>query len=70
MIESPVLQALLAERTHRLILLVLEDRCGPVPAEVVTALGTIQDEDRLMELVKVAARCPHLEAFRQALATQ
>jgi hypothetical protein len=68
MIESPVLQELLAERAHQLILGLLEDRFGPVPAEVIGALSAIKDEERLKQLNKLAARCTNLEAFRQQLA--
>ena len=71
MIESPVLQRLLqeklGERSHKLILGILEDRFGPVPPDVATALRAILDEGRLEQLNKLAARCADLGAFRQQL---
>lgn len=70
MIESPVLQELLAERAHRLILGILDDRFGSVSMEVSAALTAITDDDQLQKLAKVAARCPNLEAFRQQLITK
>jgi hypothetical protein len=68
MIESPVLRRLVAEVLHKAILGALESRFGPVPPEVATAVTHIADEDRLQELNRVAAVCPDLDAFRQALA--
>jgi hypothetical protein len=67
MIESPVLQNLLAEKCHDLILGVLEKRFGPVPTEVASSLKAIRDNDRLYELNMVAAVCPDLEAFRREI---
>ena len=64
MIESPVLQELLAERSHRVILRVLSARLGAVPPEIATALAAVQDEGKLEELADWAGRCPTLEAFR------
>ena len=79
MLESPVLQRFLAEqmapkiaekvaeRMHKAILGILEDRFAPLPAEVVTALRAITDDDRLQALIRLAARCPDLAAFLQEL---
>jgi hypothetical protein len=71
MIESPVLQGLIAEKVaeqmHRAILETLEDRFGPVPTEVTTALHAITDADRLRALIRLVVRCPDMEAFRQQL---
>src|SRR5262249_56948743 len=71
MIESPVLQRLLqekmGERSHKLILGILEDRFGPVAPDVATGLKAVLDEERLEQLNKLAARCPHLHAFPQQL---
>jgi hypothetical protein len=67
MIESPVLMEVLAERVHRAILRLLQDRFGQVPKEIVDALKTIRDEDRLDDLVSLAGRCGGLEEFRQQL---
>jgi hypothetical protein len=71
MIESPVLQELIAETTaettHKNIMTFLKARLGPVPAEVGAALRRITDEQRLERLVEHAARCPDLDAFRREL---
>jgi predicted transposase YdaD len=71
MIESPVLQELIqemtAKRAHKMILRVLQDRFGPVPAEVSDALRAVTDEERLDQLASLAARCTDLEAFRREL---
>jgi hypothetical protein len=68
MIESPVLQGLLAENTQKTILGFLEERFGPVPPEISTVLTAITNSDQLQRLARVAARCSDLEAFRQQLA--
>jgi hypothetical protein len=71
MIESPILNSLIAEKAaeavHAAILAILADRFGPVPGDVEERLKAISDQDRLRELNKAAARCPDLEAFRQQL---
>jgi len=73
MIESPVLQELLAERSHDtildIILGILEKRFGPVPAEVASSLKAIRDNGRLYELAMAAAVCPDLEAFRRDMSS-
>lgn len=67
MIDSPLIQELVAERAHKDILLVLTARFAMVPPEIVTGLQAIQDEKKLDELVDWAGRCPDLEAFRSRL---
>ena len=71
MIESPLIQELMqevvAERGHKYIVGVLEERFGSVPQDIITALGTIQEDERLGQLLRWAVRCPDLEAFRQRL---
>jgi hypothetical protein len=67
MIESPLIQELLAERMHEGILNVLEVRFGPVPQHVAVAVEGIQDDGRLKELLKFAAGCVDLNAFRTRL---
>ena len=67
MIESPLIQELVAERAHKDILRVLNARLGSVPPEIATALEGIQDEAKLDELVDWASRSPSLEAFRSRL---
>ena len=66
-IESPLIQELMAERGHKYIMRVLEERFGGVPQDILTALGAIQEDERLDQLHRWAVRCPDLEAFRQRL---
>ena len=73
LLDSPVLQKLLAEReaeTHRKsILIVLNARFGPLPEDLKTALQTIEDASKLDEFLESAATCPDLGAFRARLQT-
>ncbi len=67
MFESPLLQKMIAERLHKAIQKVLKARFGSVPRDVARLLGEILDEERLTTLNVLAAQCPDLEAFREAL---
>lgn len=79
MIESPVLQEIVqeavdkavekavAKQSHSLILRILKQRLGPPPEELVAALAAIEEKERLEDLAALAATCPDLDAFRQAL---
>ena len=67
MIESPVLQELIAEARQRDILRFLGARFGAVPQEVTAALQLVQNEAKLDDLVEWASRCPSLESFRTRL---
>ena len=67
MIESPLIQELVAERMQEAILDVLEVRFGPVPQDVAAAVQTIQEDQRLKELLKFAAGCGDLGLFRVRL---
>jgi hypothetical protein len=71
MIESPMVQELLAETAqqtmHRAILKFLETRFGPVPADVSAAVRLTVDEAALDTLLRLAAYCPDLDAFRAHL---
>ena len=67
MIESPVLEQFVAEHLHRAIRGVLSTRFGSLPPELEVKLGTIIDDDRLQELVKLATSCLNLEAFQREL---
>lgn len=65
MIDSPLIQELISERAHKLIITVLETRFGPVPDDITALLATTIDDDaRLNELARVAASCDDLDAFR------
>jgi hypothetical protein len=67
MIESPLIQELLAERMHKALLDFLGARFGSVPQNVETALRAVEDESKLDELVRLAAVCPDLETFHARL---
>jgi hypothetical protein len=67
MTESPIIKQLLAETTQKAILQVLEARFGTVPVEISTRLRRVRREKTLDELVKYAALCPDLDAFRERL---
>jgi hypothetical protein len=72
MIESPVLQRLKAEwiqeavnEAHRdVIVIALTARFGDEAEGLREKLGEIDDEARLIELVRLAAVCSDLAAFR------
>jgi hypothetical protein len=67
MIESPLLQKMMAQRVHELILDALKDRFGTVPRDVTKQLAEVLDDKKLRHLNRVANKCPDLEAFREAL---
>lgn len=67
MFESPVLQQFVAKRLHEAILDLLKDRFDTVPRNVTKPLREILDEKKLRKLNVLAAKCPDLEAFRDAL---
>ena len=71
MIESPLLREI--EERGRIkahiadILGVLEERFGQAPEGIRSRLSGIDDEPVLERLVRTAARCPDLAAFRSQL---
>ena len=67
MIESPLLQKMIAENLHEAIQEALKARFGTVPRDVTRLLRAILNERKLKRLNGVAAKCPDLEAFREAL---
>ena len=67
MIESPLIQELVAEHRHKDILRFLAARFGSVPPEIATALEGVQDEAKLDDLIDWAARCHSLDEFRTHL---
>jgi hypothetical protein len=64
MIESPVLQEILAQQVSKLISNILVARFGAAASDVITNVCKIEDEARLEELNTFAAVCPDLDAFR------
>jgi hypothetical protein len=73
MIESPWLQEIIAEERlkvcRKVIVTVLTSRFGLPAGEVETDLKSIEDDDRLEELIRVAASCRSLKAFRKHLSS-
>lgn len=67
MIESPLIDELMAERTQKNILQFLEGRFGAVPEELSARLKSVSRTSKLDELIKVAAQCPSLKSFEAHL---
>ena len=67
MIESPLIQEIVAEALHENILEVLRSRFGEIPPDVESRLRSVLDQGRLTELTRSAATCPDLDAFSKAL---
>ena len=71
MIESPLLQEILAEerlQTQREdIIAFLTSRFGSEARELEADLKAIEDTERLNELIKLAATCRGLKSFRKQL---
>lgn len=67
MFESRLLQQCVAKRLHEAILALLKDRFGTVPRSVTKPLREILDEEKLQKFILLAAKCPDVGAFREAL---
>ncbi len=67
MIESPLLQRMIARALHGAIREVLKARFGTAPRDVSRRLSKILDERKLHKLNLIAVKCPSLEKFREAL---
>jgi hypothetical protein len=67
MIESPLLQRMRAETLQGGILDLLKDRFHSLPQNVTTPLREVLVEKKLKKLLLLAAKCPDLQAFREAL---
>ena len=71
MIESPVIQELLAEYAARsnkeFIVLALSERFGKVTQAMKAQLKRIDDLETLRKLVTLSLRCPDLKSFRARL---
>jgi hypothetical protein len=71
MIESPLMDRLRAimarQTTHENIISFLESRFGSVPDDLADRLRATEDDARLKDILRFAATCPDLEAFRVRL---
>jgi hypothetical protein len=67
LLETPLMQEIVAEVRHKDLVRSLEARFGPVPAELVATIGAVKDEGKLDDLVTWSAQCDSLESFRKRL---
>jgi hypothetical protein len=67
MIESPLLQKMIAEKLRGAIHEALKARFGAVPRDVTRLLGEVLNGRKLTKLTGIAAKCPDIDAFREAL---
>ncbi len=67
MIESPLIQDLVAEKVQNTILEVLKARFDTIPVDVRRLLGEVKKESKLMKLAKAAGRCTDLDEFKELL---
>ena len=75
MLEIPFLDEIVMEKTRetaretaqQYIVSFLEARFGDVPGDVVEGIESIDDHAQLKGLVRLAASCPDLAAFRHAV---
>lgn len=67
MIESPLIDELMVERTQQIILQFLEGRFGTVPEALSARLQSVSKMNKLDELIKVAAKCSDLKSFEALL---
>jgi hypothetical protein len=75
MLEVPFLDEIVMEKTRETaretaqqdIVTVLEARFGDVPRDVAEGIESIDDHAQLRDLVRLAASCPDLAAFRDAV---
>jgi hypothetical protein len=67
MIESPLIQKVIADKIQELILEALKERFGQIPRDVSRCLREIIDEKKLRKLNRIANQCTDLEAFREAI---
>jgi hypothetical protein len=67
MIESPLIQEIVAETIQGTLLRVLRGRFGDVPSDVERLLRGVTKEKTLSDLSEYAGACPSMEAFRERL---
>lgn len=67
LLETPLMQEILAEARHKDLIRILEARFGPVPPNVAAAIKGVWDEGKLTELITTSVLCENLEGFRKKL---
>ena len=67
LMESPLIQELMAKRGHRYILKYLSLRLGPVPRDVTERIEGIMDDQKLDELTEISATCADWDELRAKL---
>jgi hypothetical protein len=67
MLDSNLFQDILADKTRRDILIILEAHIGSVPEHEASQLRAVLDLEKLEELIVPAATCPDLQAFAALL---
>jgi len=68
MIESPVIQEIIADCKREQIVKFLEARFGVAASDLKSPLNAVDDE-RLDDFLKLAATCRSLAAFRKKLSS-
>jgi hypothetical protein len=67
MLDSPLVQEILADTTRKDLLIILEARFGSVPEHLSSRLHAVTGLEKLDELIVPAATYPDLEAFAALL---
>ena len=67
MMESPLMQEILSENTHKNILEVLKVRFGEVPTSLEKRIRADENLSHLLEVLRAAAGCSDLTDFTQTL---
>ena len=67
MIESPLINEIIAEKAQNDIVEVLRARFDEVPEGIIERLRKITADKKLTTLLKYAVQCPSLESFRKRL---
>jgi hypothetical protein len=69
MIESPLIQEIVAKVKRKGILTNLQERFGSVSPETVSALQAVENDAALEELMKWSVHCPDIESFRERISS-
>ncbi len=68
MIESPLIDELISEARHEMLVEFLRARFGKIPVDLENRIRTVQDKDELTQMTRSAAACRDLAAFQKSLA--